>query len=131
MHKFSTVVPKLPALTALRSLRLLDVPYSTPCGAFSRAPGQDGIFDASLYENLCIIRASGCPKDSLFQVAQEGVFLEERQKARKFKIDRASFYKCRLEAPVGHETIRFDGAVSLKKRHSVNASRVKHPCCLT
>ena len=37
---------------ALRSLLLLDVPYSTPAVPFGRAPGQDGIFDASLQKPI-------------------------------------------------------------------------------
>ena len=52
MHKFFTVAPKPSALTALRSLLLLDVPYSTPAVPFGRAPGQDGIFDASLQKPI-------------------------------------------------------------------------------
>ncbi len=57
MHKFFTVAPKPSALTALRSLGLLDVPYSTPAvtdpqaGAPARLV-QDGIFDASLQKPI-------------------------------------------------------------------------------
>ena len=51
MHKFFTVAPKPSALTALRSLGLLDVPYSTPA-VTSVPPCQDGIFDASLQKPM-------------------------------------------------------------------------------
>ena len=59
MHKFSTAVPKSSALTVLRSLMLLGVPYSTPAvpsvarGATHSGPALSSLRD----ENLCIIRA--------------------------------------------------------------------------
>ncbi len=56
MHKFSTVPPKPSALTALRSLGLLDVPYSTPAVP-SVARLVRTAFSAPRYENLCIVRA--------------------------------------------------------------------------
>ncbi len=56
MHKFSTVAPKPSALTAFRSLGLLDVLYSTPAVP-SVARLVRTAFSAPRYENLCIIRA--------------------------------------------------------------------------
>jgi len=56
MHRFSTVPPKPSALTALRLLWLLDVPYSTPAVP-SVARLVRTAFSAPRNENLCIIRA--------------------------------------------------------------------------
>jgi len=57
MHKFSTVAPKPSALTALRSLELLDVPYSTPAVLSVARLVRTASSAAPRYENLCIIRA--------------------------------------------------------------------------
>ena len=56
MHKFFTVTPKPSALTALRSLGLLDVPYSTPA-VLSVARLVRTAFSTPRYKNLYIIRA--------------------------------------------------------------------------
>ncbi len=52
MHKFFTVAPKPSALTALRSLVLLDVPYSTPAVTSVARLVRHGIFDASLQKPI-------------------------------------------------------------------------------
>ena len=61
MHKFFTVAPKPSALTALRSLGLLDVPYSTPAVPDPQAGAPARLvrtaFSTPRYKNLYIIRA--------------------------------------------------------------------------
>ncbi len=56
MHKFSTASTKSSALTALHSVGLLNVPYSTFAGA-SVARLVSPAFSPLHDENLCIIRA--------------------------------------------------------------------------
>ncbi len=58
MHKFSTAVAKSSALPALRSVGLLNVPYSTFAGA-SVARLVKSAFSSLRDKNLCIIRAKG------------------------------------------------------------------------
>jgi len=57
MHKFFTVAPKPSALTVLRFLILLAVPYSTPAVP-SVARLVRTAFSTPRYKNLCIIQAS-------------------------------------------------------------------------
>ena len=48
IHKFSTVAPKPSALTALPLARAPRRAVQHACGFLGRAPGQDGVFDASI-----------------------------------------------------------------------------------
>ncbi len=52
MHKFSTAVPKLLALSVLCLVGLLDVLHSTSVVPSRRAPCQAGTFIASLREPI-------------------------------------------------------------------------------
>ena len=57
MHKFSTAATKSSVLPVLRSVGLLNVPYSTFAGAYVARLGRPAL--ASLRDkNLCITRAS-------------------------------------------------------------------------
>ena len=62
MHNFSTAAPKTAALTALRSVALLNVLKSTFAGAWGTRLRVTRLvrpaFSAPRYENLCIIPAS-------------------------------------------------------------------------
>ena len=52
MHRFSTAVPKLLALSGLRLVGLLDVLHSTSAVPDRRVPCQAGTFIASLREPM-------------------------------------------------------------------------------
>ncbi len=52
MHKFFTVAPKPSALTALPLAQAPRRAVQHACGALGRAPGQDGVFDASLQKPM-------------------------------------------------------------------------------
>jgi hypothetical protein len=52
MNKFFTVAPKPSALTALPLTRAPRRAVQHACGALGRAPGQDGVFDASLQKPM-------------------------------------------------------------------------------
>ncbi len=62
MHKFSTAATKSSALAALRSVGLLNVPYSTFAGASDPQAGAPALARSALSslreKNLCIIWAS-------------------------------------------------------------------------
>ncbi len=69
MHKFSIAATKSSALAALRSVGLLNVPYSTFAGASDPQAGAPALARSALSslrdKNLCIIRACGQPQGTL------------------------------------------------------------------
>jgi len=52
MHRFFTVAPKPSVLTALPLTRAPRRAVQHACSALGRAPGQDGVFDASLQKPI-------------------------------------------------------------------------------